>query len=372
MRAWDELISYYQDFDAVGNELKVASLAQWMLESARGTSKLANEHFNFAGLKYRARMRDHAKPVDYRGRDGDLTTYCAFESVGSFVLGYWHFIRTGPYEDWETHRNDGAGYIRHLASRGYAADPDYIEKTLRLFEEAEAALEGAKRGSASLETEALARVAVVVGHNHKARGAASVAPISKYEFDFNKEVAALMKREAREFNLAVELFYRQPEGGYTAEIERAYAAVSAWKADCAIELHFNATEGAHGTEMLHRSDSKAAAALAGHVLEETVRLLKLRDRGLKPKKPGDRGATSLYALDKVPTIIAEPFFGSSKPDCLRMATLGNEALALAYLRGLRDWAVSVGLTTGEAVAGAEPRRPAFRELAPAELDARDV
>lgn len=30
--------------------LKVASLAQWILESARGTSPLATNHFNFGGI----------------------------------------------------------------------------------------------------------------------------------------------------------------------------------------------------------------------------------------------------------------------------------------------------------------------------------
>ena len=33
--------------------LKAVTLAQWMLESARGNSQLATRHYNFAGLKWR-------------------------------------------------------------------------------------------------------------------------------------------------------------------------------------------------------------------------------------------------------------------------------------------------------------------------------
>jgi N-acetylmuramoyl-L-alanine amidase len=36
--------------------LKPVTLAQWMLESGRGSSNLAAKHLNFAGLKWREEM----------------------------------------------------------------------------------------------------------------------------------------------------------------------------------------------------------------------------------------------------------------------------------------------------------------------------
>lgn len=62
--------------------------------------------------------------------------------------------------------------------------------------------------------------------------------------------------------------------------------------------------------------------------------------GLVPVQRGQRGSASLYALPRVPTLLLEPFFGSNAQDCLRAATLGERSLALAYLRGVRDWIVA--------------------------------
>lgn len=137
MGAWDKLIDSYIAYDKVSSALKRASLAQWILESRRGTSKLATEHLNFGGLKYRKRMSDYADPVKYTGSDGEPTEYCEFDSVRAFIKGYWHFIDSGPYEKWEKYKDDADGYIRYVAEVGYAADGDYAEKVLALTAEAE-------------------------------------------------------------------------------------------------------------------------------------------------------------------------------------------------------------------------------------------
>jgi hypothetical protein len=74
MSQWEDLIDLYRSTPDISIDLKIASLAQWILESGRGQSELARRHHNFAGIKFRARMSQHARPVDYRGSDGDLTT----------------------------------------------------------------------------------------------------------------------------------------------------------------------------------------------------------------------------------------------------------------------------------------------------------
>lgn len=372
MSSWSDLIAYYRAAGSPSPSLKVATLAQWIIESGNGTSDLATKHLNFAGLKFRARMTGHATPVDYTGSDGVPDTYCKFDDVESFVNGYWHFVASGPYGGWEEFDDDGAGYIRHLALHHYAQDPDYLPNVLKRFERASALLNASAVGSAEHGSGAhdtsLARVGVVVGHNRVARGAVAVAPINRFEYEYNAKVASLMKSAAAEYNLAMEVFLREPQaGGHTAEVRAAYAAVEKWRPDCAIELHFNATAGASGTETLHRRDSSEAARLAHHVQDAVVHVLKLSDRGLKPKSASDRGAGSLFALNKVPTILAEPFFGSSAFDCQRLAVVGEKALARAYLIGLRDWATARGLH-GSATASmhAVPVSPLH------EIDAMDV
>jgi len=75
MSVWQDLISIYRGYSAKPEQLKKASLAQWILESGRGTSELARNYLNFAGLKYRDRMAGYATPVTHTGADKVTTTY---------------------------------------------------------------------------------------------------------------------------------------------------------------------------------------------------------------------------------------------------------------------------------------------------------
>jgi len=131
---WKEVVRTYQETEITYPALKLITLAQWALESGWGKSELAKSHFNFAGLKYRARMSDHAEPVDYEAHDG-LDTYCKFKSIEHFITGYWHFIDSGPYPDWEMYSDDPLGYVSHLKESGYAGDPNYITNIIRIYEE---------------------------------------------------------------------------------------------------------------------------------------------------------------------------------------------------------------------------------------------
>jgi hypothetical protein len=345
---WEDLIGAYRSYMGVSRALKTATLAQWILESGRGTSVLAREHLNFGGLKFRARMSGRADPVDYRGSDGELTTYCKFLSIGAFIKGYWHFIDSGPYDGWRDYAEDGAGYIRHIAKNGYAPGTEYSTKVLALFEEAGRLLGQDAPGEppspvpGSGGTERQLRFAIVVGHNKVAKGAQALSPISKSEYDFNSVVGGQMSAEGGHYNLETKVFFRQPGLSYSREIASTYEAVASWGAECAVELHFNsATPDARGTEVLCRQGSAEAHVLASHIAEEIHRALGFDLRhggnGVKIVGRGERGAGSLYALDNVPTVIVEPFFGSNPTECLKVAAFGEQVLALSYLRGVRDW-----------------------------------
>jgi hypothetical protein len=292
MTAWDRLLSAYQGNESVSDELKKASLAQWIVESGRGQSPLAKEHLNFAGLKYRARMAAHCKPVDYTGSDGDAETYCKFSSVERFIDGYWHFIKSGPYEQWSKFGNDGAGYIRYLKTKGYAADARYVEKVLQVFPEAERLLsdgEGANAievsggdgGASSREADNRRKVAIIVGHNRRSQGAEAVSPLRRSEWIYNTKVSEEIVEEAWHYNLLAKVFFRVPSGSYSEEIRDVYAQVSAWSASCALELHFNSgPPAATGTETLYRADSSKSRNLAAKLQASVTGALGLRDRGL--------------------------------------------------------------------------------------------
>ncbi|QND60146.1 glucosaminidase domain-containing protein [Mesorhizobium huakuii] len=354
---WGDLIAEYKAYDSVPFELKVASLSQWILESNRGNSDLAVKALNFGGIKYRARMEGYASPVDYTGSDNEDTVYCLFSSLRAFIAGYWHFIESGPYEGWNQFNDDAAGYIRLIAPN-YAADANYVIKVLSLFDEARSFLSGSQAPAASEPPKPAAtlpsdaplgtkniRLAVVVGHNSVSTGSAAVSPISRSEFAYNGVVADQIVAESPHYNVIGKKFIRVSQGSYSSEIAQVYSEVQTWGADCAIELHFNsASPEATGSMVLFRAGNGAAQVLARPLALQIQSLLGLplkNGNGLQPLQPGDRGYGSVSALANVPTVLIEPFFGSNKGDCLKVAAVGEAGLARAYLRGVRDWASSL-------------------------------
>ncbi len=82
---------------------KVACLGQAGIESGvfrENISKLAKEHLNFWGLKWRNEMAGFAQPVLYKAHDGE-EHYCKFESFDAAARGYQHFIKRSPYSGYE-------------------------------------------------------------------------------------------------------------------------------------------------------------------------------------------------------------------------------------------------------------------------------
>ena len=154
------------------------------------------------------------------------------------------------------------------------------------------------------------KIALVVGHNERAQGAIRAAD-RRSEFDWNGDLAEMIHELAPD---DTRIFWRTPQGGYTQEIRRVYAAVDAWGADCSLELHFNAaTPAATGCETLS-SGTRGSLALARLVQEFTLAAMPMRDRGVKIRRQHERGGLSLWA-GRAPAIMTEPYFGSNRGDC---------------------------------------------------------
>ena len=344
---WEDLIRTYAATPIRAPALKVATLAQWALESACGTSDLAVRHGNFSGLKFRARVnrdRPLAAPVDYEAHDG-LDTYCAFASLEDFVAGYWAFVGNGPiYAGWERFAEDPGGYIAHLKAGGFAGDPDYVAKVLSVMPTIRGQIErlGLREAFPAMAADPARRrrVAILVGHNGVSQGAFSQA-MEVSEFVYNQRVFARMHDAAPEFGIEPRQFLRRHSPrGYAHEIAEAYAEIDLWEPEAILELHSNAGRGT-GSEVLFWHGSGAGRALASAVLDAIVAGLRLPSRGLRPRDPGERGSTSLVA-SRHPTILPEPFFGDHPADTARMLGIGEESLARAYLIGLRDYLASAG------------------------------
>jgi N-acetylmuramoyl-L-alanine amidase len=120
--------------------LKAVTLAQWMLESGRGNSFLAEKHNNFGGMMWRLECgvwNLGLTPIPYTSPSDNITThYISCPSLFAWIMCYWRFIDRAPYKGWRNKVRTGYSYLAFIKECGYAADPDYVDKVLALLPEA--------------------------------------------------------------------------------------------------------------------------------------------------------------------------------------------------------------------------------------------
>lgn len=174
----------------------------------------------------------------------------------------------------------------------------------------------------------MGKIAIVVGHNSRAQGAVRVSD-GRTEFDWNGELAELIQAHDPD---NIRIFKRERGGGYSAEIDRVYAATDAWGADCTIELHFNGSPNPNANGgMTLTSGTSGSLRLADCVRKYSARALGNRDRGVHKRTRHQRGGRSLWQ-GKAPAILTEPYFGSNLKECLTASHRMDE-LAEAIYRG---------------------------------------
>lgn len=159
---FEELAARYKAANIVFLALKPVTLAQWILESGRGTSGLAIEHLNFAGLKWRSEMVGFATPVEFEAHDG-RDFYCKFASLDAFIVGYWKFLSRSPYDGWEDRAADSPeAFIRFIGPIYNPAGDAYVAQILALVAEATQRLEEAPAVPVLLSPPPIAGTSVVI------------------------------------------------------------------------------------------------------------------------------------------------------------------------------------------------------------------
>jgi len=131
-----DLVKAYLDTDVEFPNLRDVTVAQWILESGYGQSRLAEEHLNFAGLKWRTEMTGFAEPVDYPAHDG-VDQYCKFASLAAFIAGYWRFLERAPYRGFRDHVATPEDFIRFIGPI-YTPTQLYADNVLSLVPTARA------------------------------------------------------------------------------------------------------------------------------------------------------------------------------------------------------------------------------------------
>lgn len=307
------LVAVYARDDIRYPQLRAVTLAQWMLESGRGTSDLAKLHYNFGGLKWRPEMGLFATRVRYRAHDGE-DFYCKFASLESFIDGYWAFISRAPYSGWEGHVTTGEDYIRFIGPV-YTPTAGYSESVLNLVPEAQALLfEAAESGGVAATDGATDLGTLIIDPGHggirnepgsSANNAVSISGVKekKLTLDFCLILRDQLLAQTAAANERIKVVLTRESDVNLAGAQRAGFAFT-HQAKALVCLHFNGgARTTRGAETFYRAPENGnlnlpedlafvravhAGALAG------IRRVDPRapDRGVKPDtqtQPGSLG-----------------------------------------------------------------------------------
>lgn len=156
----NRLATIYQGENIRYPTLRPVTFAQWMLESGRATSKLAKDHYNFGGLKWRPEMVGFATRVRFEAHDG-VDFYCKFATVENFIRGYWAFIDRAPYSGWEQHVSSPEDFIGFIGPI-YTPSRNYARRVLNLVPEADQILADAHSAGPGATTTGATRLGTIV------------------------------------------------------------------------------------------------------------------------------------------------------------------------------------------------------------------
>lgn len=184
------------------------------------------------------------------------------------------------------------------------------------------------------------KLGVIVGHDRNSSGATMCKPWGTSEYDFNSEVALMMKKYSKivsdpKISIEVAVIYRDIIG-----ISGAYREAVKQNCDVVIELHFNGFNGsAYGSSVLC-TDDKADIDFSTLVYNKLCKLYNRTGKGLRGVKtilPSDRGGGNVHSFPLGPNVLIEPFFGDNYDDAL-MANEKKEDLAKVLVDSALDWA----------------------------------
>lgn len=127
-------------------DLHPAIVAQWILESDRGNSKLAREFRNFAGMKWRDELINfgEGRLINVPSEPAPVR-FAWFKTIQDFVDGFYRFLDRSPYVGWRDTKSPEE-YIEHIGGT-WATDLAYIAKVKALIPEARELIEQLRNGT---------------------------------------------------------------------------------------------------------------------------------------------------------------------------------------------------------------------------------
>lgn len=178
------------------------------------------------------------------------------------------------------------------------------------------------------------KVALIIGHNSRSKGAYS--GVIGSEYDYWKNIAYKIKERIPEF---VDVYERKPKQFYTQEMNEMLKELNRKDYRYCLELHFNSSlsEQANGCECLVYYRNEKAKNLATDFMSRLQNKfdskIRTKENILKDKKEITRGlilvqdskTRGAYGIcnSKDTYILVEPFFGSNFNEALKFSIVSD-------------------------------------------------
>ena len=163
------------------------------------------------------------------------------------------------------------------------------------------------------------KVALIIGHNKRSKGAYS--QIVGSEYDYWKRIAEKIKTE---IPTLVDVYERKPNKFYVPEMEEVLKELNKNDYKTCLELHFNSSTNsqANGCECLVYYKNNKAKELATNLMARLQNILGSKIRGnhgiIEIQDSKVRGGYGI-CNSKDTYILVEPFFGSNPDESLKFS-----------------------------------------------------
>nr|WP_310787983.1 N-acetylmuramoyl-L-alanine amidase [Fusobacterium nucleatum] len=163
------------------------------------------------------------------------------------------------------------------------------------------------------------KVALVIGHNDRSRGAYSTILLS--EFKYWKKIAEKIKGEIPEI---IDVYERKPNKAYVPEMDEVLKELNKNDYKFCLELHFNSSTSsqANGCECLVYYGNNKAKELATDFMARLQNIFGSKIRGnhgiIEIQDSKVRGGYGI-CNSKDTYILVEPFFGSNQDESLKFS-----------------------------------------------------
>lgn len=338
-----------------------APLAQMILESAAGTSELAVNAHNYAGLKYRAGRCPSSNGIYYKvGSEQDPITgqytssamqWFSFPDFRSGIQGYFDFINISNYKSLKG-VTDPKTYLENIKAAGYATSINYVKNLLNVIEQynltqydpVQSEEKEEPKETTTTTTSSKLKVSVHAGHNPAGKVACGAVGLLNESIEnriLKDKVIAMLKAQGH-------TVYDDTVDNGTSKsdvLKKIVAKVNSHDIDLAVSLHFNA--GANkilnkvttGTEVFVYSTTSKAYSYAQKIVS-AISALGFKNRGVKT-------STSLYVLKniKAPALLVEAVFIDDPDD---VALYDADKMAQAVVKGITGVISAIPSTSGSA------------------------